>query len=85
MKNTLPAKGEAANPTAAELIKAGAAGLMLVNPDNGVVFRAKYVSWLGVLLAVRIYPRGHRHPAKSPIMSHDEIDAWLAGLKRHDA
>ena len=71
-------------PTLPELIDAGAAGMMLVNPDNGVMFRAVYANWLGVLPGVKIFPPRGRRSVKSPIMSHEEIAAWLAGLRRSD-
>lgn len=67
-------------PTLAQLIDADRDGLILRNPDNGVVFRAVYVNWQGVLPGVKIYRRNGLRPVRSPLMSHDWIESWLAGL-----
>ena len=70
-----------AKPTFRDLIAAGAAGLKLRNPDNGVEFRAVHVNVYGVT-GVKLY-RGtsRRADKKSPIMSNGAIESWLAGLE----
>ena len=70
-----------AHPTLQQLKDAGEVGLMVRNPDNGLIFRAVYATWYGCLHGVRIFNLGATRPSKSPLMHPDAIEFWLAGLE----
>ncbi|MDD2765738.1 MAG: hypothetical protein PHE83_17385 [Opitutaceae bacterium] len=81
----MPAITDATNakvhPTLQQLKDAGEKGLIVRNPDNGLIFRAVYATWEGCLHGVKIFNLHQRRPVKSPLMHPDDIETWLSGLE----
>lgn len=70
-------------PTFEQLSDAGKDGIMVRNPDNGLVFRTVLYSWEGCVYGLKFFKaeakKGSR-PMKGILMAKSEIEHYLSGV-----